>query len=299
MHERDVVVATEEIDDLLYLAGAQQAGVDKDAGQLVADRLVQQHRRDGGIDPAREAADDISIADLTTNFVDRLGAKPRHCPVAAAARKLMSEVAQQLGALGSMCNLGMENGAVKAPVVVSDRGIGCGLARGNRTETRRQRVDPVAMAHPHLLARALRPQSVEQQAVVEDIDKGATELLMLASGNSAAQFIANRLHDVADPEHRDTEPKDEFRRARRSALGQRRGAAGQDDRARREVTDLVFADRVRVDLAIDPALAHPARDQLGHLAAEIEDQDAVGHGWRSKMATKKPSVPWRAGVSRR
>src|SRR6516225_1703498 len=152
MHERDVVVATEEIDDLLCLAGAQQAGVDKDAGQLVADRLVQQHRRDGGIDPAREAADDISIADLTTNFVVRLGAKPRHCPVAAAARNLMSEVAQQLGALGGMCHLGMKKGAVKAPVVVSDRGIGCGLARGDRTETRRQRVDPVAMAHPHLLA---------------------------------------------------------------------------------------------------------------------------------------------------
>ena len=33
-----------------------------------------------------------------------------------------------------------------------------------------------------------------------------------------------------------------------------------------------------VDLAIDPALAHAARDQLGILRAEIEDQDALGHG---------------------
>src|SRR6516165_396877 len=54
-----------------------------------------------------------------------------------------------------------------------------------------------------------------------------------------------------------------------------------------------------MDLAIYPAFAHPPRDQLGDLAAEIEDQDSVGHVWRSKMATKKPSVPCRAGVSRR
>ena len=33
-----------------------------------------------------------------------------------------------------------------------------------------------------------------------------------------------------------------------------------------------------MDLAIDPALAHPAGDQLGHLAAEIDDQDAVMAG---------------------
>src|SRR5262249_6978483 len=50
---------------------------------------------------------------------------------------------------------------------------------------------------------------------------------------------------------------------------------------------------------INPALAHPAGDQLGDLAAKIEDQDAVGHDWRSNMATKNPSVPCCAGVSRR
>src|ERR1700751_3108525 len=155
------------------------------------------------------------------------------------------------------------------------------------------------MAHPHLLALALRPQPVEQQAVVEDIDKGPTELLMVAQSHSAAQFVAHRLHAVADPEHRNPEAEDDLGRARCGALGHRSGAAGQDDRPWSEVADRRAVNRIRVNLAIDPALAHPARDQLGHLTAEIEDQDAVGHGWRSKMATKKPSVPCRAGVSRR
>ena len=34
----------------------------------------------------------------------------------------------------------------------------------------------------------------------------------------------------------------------------------------------------RGDLAIDPGLAHPARDQLGHLAAEIDDEDGARAG---------------------
>ena len=37
------------------------------------------------------------------------------------------------------------------------------------------------------------------------------------------------------------------------------------------------ADGAGVDLAVDPVLAHAARDQLGVLRAEIEDQDAFGH----------------------
>jgi hypothetical protein len=53
MDERDVAVAAEEPHYLLALARPQQTRVDKDAGQPVADRLVEKHRRDR-IDPAGE-----------------------------------------------------------------------------------------------------------------------------------------------------------------------------------------------------------------------------------------------------
>ena len=55
--ERDVVMAAEQADHLLRLALAHEAVIDEDAGQLVADRLVDQHRRDRQIDAAREPAD--------------------------------------------------------------------------------------------------------------------------------------------------------------------------------------------------------------------------------------------------
>ena len=44
MHERDVELAAEQPHDLLALASAHQAVIDEDAGELIADRFVDQHR---------------------------------------------------------------------------------------------------------------------------------------------------------------------------------------------------------------------------------------------------------------
>ena len=42
----------------------QQAVIDEHAGELVADRLVDQHRRDREVDAARQPADHPALADL-------------------------------------------------------------------------------------------------------------------------------------------------------------------------------------------------------------------------------------------
>ena len=60
--ERDVVIVAEQADDLLGLARAHQAVIDEHAGQLLADRLVDQHRRDRAVDAARQAADHPALA---------------------------------------------------------------------------------------------------------------------------------------------------------------------------------------------------------------------------------------------
>src|ERR1700760_2973558 len=122
---------------------------------------------------------------------------------------------------------------------------------------------------------------------------------MVAESNPAAELGAHRLHAVADPEHRHAEPEHDLRGARRGGLGQRGGTARQDNPARGKISDPILGNSKRIDLAIDPAFAHTTRDELRNLAAEIDDQDAVGHGLRSNIATKKPSVPCLAGVSRR
>ncbi len=157
MDQRDVVVAAKEAHHLVGLAGPQQAGIDKDAGQLIADRFVQQYCCHRGIDAARKATHDLAVLDLPANFVHRLRSELCHRPVTAAAGDPMGEVAQQLGALRCVHDLGMEQHAVKPAAVVGDRGIGRRFARRHRAEAGRQSVDPVAVAHPHLLAPAPRP----------------------------------------------------------------------------------------------------------------------------------------------
>ena len=57
-------MAAEEIDHLARLVLAQETVIDEDAGELIADRLVDQERRDGRVDAAREPADHAALPDL-------------------------------------------------------------------------------------------------------------------------------------------------------------------------------------------------------------------------------------------
>ncbi len=121
---------------------------------------------------------------LVADARDRLGAEGRHRPRAGAAADMLREVAQQPAALRRVRDLRVKHDAVEMARVVGDRGKGGALARRHRAETRRQRVDPVAVAHPHLLAPAALgrwgPQPVEQKALPDDVDEGAAELLVVA-----------------------------------------------------------------------------------------------------------------------
>ena len=86
-------MAAEQPHHLFALAGAHQAVVDEDAGELVADRLVDQHRRDRRIDAAGEAANHPPLADLGADRFARLGAERRHRPVALQPGDVVDEIA--------------------------------------------------------------------------------------------------------------------------------------------------------------------------------------------------------------
>ena len=87
MDQRDVVMVAEERHHLLRLARAQQPVIDEDAGELLADRLVQQRRRDRAVDAARQAADDAAAADLRPDALDRLGAEGGHASSRRGSRR--------------------------------------------------------------------------------------------------------------------------------------------------------------------------------------------------------------------
>src|SRR5262249_11950941 len=122
MDERDVVVVTEQRHHLLALALAQQPVVDEDAVQLVADRFVNKHGSNRGIDAAREAADHAALADLLADARDRLLLKCSHRPVAGATDDMAHEVAEKPATLRRVHDLWMEHDPVVAPPVIGEDG---------------------------------------------------------------------------------------------------------------------------------------------------------------------------------
>ena len=160
--ERDVVAVAKQRDDLLRLPCPHQAVIDEHAGELLADRLVDQHRRDGAVDAAGKAADDATAADLLADVGDLRVAEAGHRPVARAAANVAHEVGEQLAAVGRVHDLRMEHQAVALRLLVSGDGEGCAFGTRDHLEARRERLDPVAVAHPDLVLLADVPQPVEQ-----------------------------------------------------------------------------------------------------------------------------------------
>ena len=85
-------MAAEQLDHLRGLAQPQQSVVDEDAGELLADGLVDQHRRDRGIDAARQAADHLAASDLGADLLDRLLLEGAHGPVALQPAMLRTKL---------------------------------------------------------------------------------------------------------------------------------------------------------------------------------------------------------------
>ena len=180
----------------------------------------------------------------------------------------------------------MELHAVETARFVGDAGERCRCGLGDHAEARRQARYLVAVTHPHVqpfsaVVGALVADVAEQFRVPVHAHPRVTEFALVAGLDRATELRRHGLLAVADAENRHAHREDLLRRARRFGERHRFRAAGQDDAARGELADLLDWRVVRVQLAIDAGLAHPARDQLRVLGAEIEDEDSlrmrIGH----------------------
>ena len=133
------------------LVQAQQAMVDEDAGELVADGAVDQRRGDAGIDTAGQAEDDLLVADLLADRPPPPRRRGRASPSRAGRRQMSQhEALEQRPALHRVRDLGMELHAVVAARFVGHAGDRAARRAGHQLEARRQRGDLVAVAHPDL-----------------------------------------------------------------------------------------------------------------------------------------------------
>src|SRR6185503_4758078 len=111
------VVAEGGLDEVAFVL-TEQAVVDEDADELVADRLVEQGRDDGGIDAAREAADHLAGLHLLAHAANRLLDEVAHRPVAGALADLVDEVFEEHLAARRVGNLRVELHTIERPALV-------------------------------------------------------------------------------------------------------------------------------------------------------------------------------------
>src|SRR5215470_15095722 len=139
---------------------------------------------------------------------------------------------------------------------------------------------------------------------------------MMSALDSAIELLRHGLLAIADAEHRDAGPIDLHWRERGVLVEYRSRPAGKNDPLRLQRGKRRAGLLKRHDLAIDLLFAHAPGDELGHLRAEIDDENLVvgRHGgfygkccglsrshWchedcRRSTLTKKPSVSVRRGV---
>ncbi len=202
---------------LLRFVQAQQAVIDEDACELIADRAVHERGRDRRVDAARQAENDFLATYLLSNFLYRFRNVIRHAPVATAAAYLVHEAPQQLRALARMRDFRVELHAVEAALLIGHRGDRAGLGGGHQLEARRHLGDFVAVAHPDLehavtFGRAQVLDAVEQPGMAARADLGRAELTHPPRLHATAQLLRHGLHAVADAQHRNAEPEHRLRR---------------------------------------------------------------------------------------
>ena len=202
MHQRDVEMAAEQADHLPGLARAHQARIHEDAAEPVPDRFMQQQRGNRAVHAAGKPAHDPPAADLRPDLGDSRFPEGRHRPVGLGPRDAAHEVADQPGAVGRMHDLGVELHAVEPPVLVRDGGIGRGFAARGDPEPLRQRLDPVAVAHPDRVAPARLPDALEQRALRDRLHRCAPELPVVGGPDMGAHLRRHDLLPVADAQHR-------------------------------------------------------------------------------------------------
>ena len=191
-------VAGKHVHHHLTFVLAQQAVIDEDTGELVADGAVNQRGGHGGIDAARQTQNHFVAADLLADFghgfVDVVGHRPAWFGIANVQHKAVEQGAALLG----VGYFGVELDAVKLFGGVFHHSNRAGERVADDAEAFRQFGHFVAVAHPHVERVGLAVRKAARELAVDGFHLGVTELALVAGGDFAAEVVRHKLHAVAD-----------------------------------------------------------------------------------------------------
>ena len=258
MHQWDVVGIAEQRHHVLGLVLPQQAMIDENAGEAVADRFVDRDRGNRGIDPTGKAADArlsptcsriAAMASSRKAAMDQSGVSPatrvgkfRISPAPSGVVHLRVELHSETP-LSGVFNHG-ERRAFG----------GCDHAPAGG-----QRRDLVAMGHPDRVVAPLlhSPSNRAQSSVTRTSARPA--FVGFAPADRTAGFVHQRLLPVADTEHGQVAGV-QARRDRGCFVIEHGGwATAQDHRRRAEVIKPRCISVVGDDFAVEARFTHTPR----------------------------------------
>ena len=104
-----------------FFAGPEQSVIDEDAGQLIANGLVQQGRDDRGINTAAKAKHHFVIADLSADTFTGVRDEGAHRPIHGTTADVIDEILQDLAAARGVCYLRVKLQAVEPALRIFNR----------------------------------------------------------------------------------------------------------------------------------------------------------------------------------
>ena len=230
---------------------------------------ADQHRRDRRIDATAQPADRVAVAHLRAHALHGGVDEVLRRPIRLRAADAEHEVAQQLHSLPGVHHLGMELHGPDATRLVGDSGQRVRGLRGLR-EARGQGLRLVAVAHPHVERGG---QAAKELRLGDHVHLRVAVLARGSRLDPPAQVMHDEVQPVADAEHGNAHRKQRGIGGGRVRVVDRAGAAGKDQPQRSQRANLLDGRGAGQDNGEDVELADAARDQLGVLRAEVQDDD--------------------------
>jgi len=269
--EVEFEVVAEGLLDFGELVFAEDAVVDEDACEVVAEGLGDEDGGDGGVDSARKGADGVTIADLLFDAGDGGLDEMLRGPVGGGVADVEDEIAQHLGPARGVVDLRMELDGPDPTGGTGDAGDGA-RGPGGEVEAGGQLKGLIAVGHPCSEFGGVETGK-KGGFGVNDFDLGVAVFTFFGRTDFAAEVMDDVLQSIADAEDGEAEVEDYRVGWWGIGIVDGAGAAGKDDAGGRKRTDGLNWGGTGKDGGKDVHFADAARDELGVLGAEVEDDN--------------------------